>query len=115
MARQILTRCFWPPESEIPCATRTSVVIEMEIFIVTYPLTNLGHVAIRQHVKIRLQARIMDRFPIPFCLERSTKTNIVANRGILLQYSDFLNSEIVTTYLNPGALGAIRHRSTDTN
>ena len=50
----------------------------------TYLLTDLRHVTVGQHVKIGLQTRVMDGFPIPLCFERPTETYILTNGGILL-------------------------------
>jgi hypothetical protein len=81
----------------------------------SYSFTDLCHVTVGQHVKVRLQAGIMNGFPIPVCFERSTETNIVANGGILLEkFSAPSFVEIIAmTNLDPGALGAIRDGSTN--
>jgi uridylate kinase len=53
----------------------------------SYPLTDLHHVAVRQHVKVGLQASVMNGLPIPVCFEGPTETNIVTNGSILLEIS----------------------------
>lgn len=82
----MLTRCFWPPESEMPCngimlishqaSARTNETLP-------HPFADLGHVAVRQYVKVGLQARVMHGLPITCSLKRPTEANIVADCGIL--------------------------------
>src|SRR6266702_643217 len=62
------------------------------MLFLAYPLTNLGHVTVGQHVEVGLQAGIVNGFPIPLCFERPTETNIVSNGGILIENSVHLAS-----------------------
>ena len=49
----------------------------------SYPLANLSHIAVREHIKVNFQANVVHSFPITLSLEGSTKANVLPNRGIL--------------------------------
>jgi hypothetical protein len=48
-----------------------------------HPFADLSHVAVRQYVKVGLQARVMHSLPITSSLKRPTEANIFADCGIL--------------------------------
>ena len=81
----MLTRCFWPPESEIPYNRIMPISHQASATNETlpHPFADLGHVAVRQYVKVSLQARVMYSLPITCGLKRPTEANIVADCGIL--------------------------------
>jgi hypothetical protein len=54
------------------------------------PLTILKHVAIRDRVKVSLQASIMHGFPITLSLEWPTEANVLPNCGILQKKNQFV-------------------------
>ena len=49
----------------------------------SYPLANLGHIAVREYIKVSLQASVMHGLPITLSLEGPTEANVLPNGGIL--------------------------------